>query len=127
MSVKIKNCEICDDEFEIERSNQKYCAKCRKNPDKARKEYEWAAERLNRHAGWNDVDKTLKTHICITCGKEFLSPYASGGNCSDACKKAYKIKTARCEVCKVPLIEHGNKTGKGYCSEKCRQKQLSDR
>jgi len=120
MSTKIKFCEICGDEFTTEHAQQKYCEKCGKNPERTRKEYEWAAERLVRHAGLNDMPKK---QICENCGKEFLSAYMRK-TCSDSCEKEYDIKTAKCEICKTLLIEHGNYDGYGTCSEECRQKLI---
>ena len=122
MNKKIKKCEICDDEFETKYSHQKYCEKCGKDPDKMRDEYNRSDARMYWNSKPNDIDMTKYKHICITCDKEYLSPYGFAGNCSDSCKKEYKIKTARCSGCGANLSEHGNNTGKGFCSEDCKQK-----
>ena len=120
MSKKIKICEICDDEFETDYLQERYCTKCGKDPDRKRKEYEWASERVSRHAGLNDIPKK---QICENCGKEFLSAYTRK-TCSNACGNEYEIKTAKCPICRALLIEHGNNTGSGVCSEECRQKLI---
>ncbi|MCL2775365.1 MAG: hypothetical protein FWD71_18770 [Oscillospiraceae bacterium] len=125
MDIKVKKCEICDDEFETYFSHQKYCKKCGKDPYKAKQEYEWAAERLDRHAGWDYVPKIPdKKHICLTCGKEFLSIYENGGNC-DVCKKVNKDnkKRIRCKFCRNLLKTNENTEYKDYCNAECKQKR----
>ena len=121
MELKIKECEICGNAFSTGYAQQKYCPKCGKDPERARREYEWASERLNRHAG---VGGEYKERICEACGKTFHSVYGRS-YCSDACKEYARVSKARCKVCGRLLIESGNETGKGTCSGECDKRLIA--
>lgn len=116
--IETRVCEICGAEFLPANGNQKYCPECGKNPEKARRGYA-AAVAINRHhAGEQDIPMEKE---CINCGKKFLTVNKGRRFCSEDCGKTYRINHAECPVCHVRLIEKGITTGKGYCSEKCRE------
>lgn len=113
----MKICEICGDEYEPTRSNQKYCKACGKNPEGARQHYA-RAEFINRiHAGDLHPDHEI---VCKECGRKFVSSY-NRSFCSAVCSEKHRIKTARCPVCERLLCKAGNLTGRGYCSDECRE------
>jgi len=70
------------------------------------------------HAG--DYDKPVENE-CIACGKSFLTIYRSRRFCSNTCQHQYIVENAACPVCGIKLIEKGISTGRGYCSEKCKE------
>lgn len=114
----MKICEVCGDEFQESRSNQLYCSDCGKNSERAREHYK-RAEIINKiHAG--DLYK-VEEITCVECGKKILTTY-NRTFCSTSCSEKHRIKTAKCPVCHTLLIDNCNNTGRGYCSEECRQK-----
>ena len=115
MALITKECEICGDKFSTNFAQQKYCDVCGKDPERARRDYEWASARLRRHSG---VDNTPKELVCEVCGKLFYSLF-NRSYCGDACKEYARIRKAVCKACGKPLIESGNETGKGVCNEEC--------
>ena len=44
--------------------------------------------------------------------------------CSVRCQEKRRAETAKCPGCGVFLINKGNYTGRGYCSEACKEKAL---
>ena len=113
----MKICEICHDEFNESRSDQKYCRGCGKDPEGARKKY-IKAEIINKiNAG--DLYKVNKV-TCKDCGKVILTTYKRTF-CSTACRENNRIKTAKCPVCGDKLINKGNRSGRGYCCDECKQ------
>lgn len=75
-----------------------------------RKRYK-KAEILNKiHAG--DLYK-VKEIVCKECGKKILTAY----------DRTFCSTSSRCPMCNTLLIEKGNNTGRGYCSEECKQKK----
>lgn len=116
--IETKICEICGIEFVPKSAIQKYCPECGKNPERVRRKYETAVRQSKIHAG--DLYKPIEKE-CIVCGKGFVTTYESRRFCSDTCQHQYAVNTAVCPVCGTKLIERGNLTGKGYCSEKCRE------
>lgn len=120
----MKICEICGDEFQEHRSNQQYCKVCGKNSERARQHYA-KAEYINRvNAG--DLYKFIEK-ICKECGKKFCTSYG-GAFCSDKCSAVYTkrkiIETAQCPICHTLLTTSGNFTGRGCCSEGCKQEKV---
>ena len=71
-----------------------------------------------RHAG--EADKPVEK-VCKNCGKTFLTVYRGKDFCTSNCGEAYRINHAECPICHTRLIEKGITTGKGYCSEACRE------
>lgn len=113
----MKRCEICDDEFQESRQNQKYCQECGKNPEKMRRQYD-RAEYINKvHAG--DLYKPVEWE-CQECGKKTISNYAKTF-CGIACREIHWAKTARCPICNKLLSEHKRNTGRGFCSDECKK------
>jgi hypothetical protein len=114
-----KICEICFSEFEVSRGNQKYCSECGENPDKARVRYAKAESRIASLLGERDAPKEM---VCQECGKVFLSLWEKE-YCSAECGKKHRVETAQCLRigCFNRLKDHGNLTGRGYCSDKCRE------
>lgn len=98
--------------------NQKYCAECGRDPEKARRRYAAAVAANKRHAG--EADKPVEK-VCKNCGKTFLTVYRGKDFCTSSCGEAYRINHAECPICHTRLIEKGITTGKGYCSEACRE------
>ena len=124
----MKICEICGDEFQERKSNQKYCPVCGKNPEKTRKEYEKAQKTLNRHAGVYD---TPKTKTCAYCGKEFQTLFGAKF-CSDKCEEQYRIENAECSYCHRKLYPLGiiiknTNGGVRFCSDICEEKYKTER
>lgn len=114
----MKVCEICGDEYAENRSNQRYCKVCGKNSAKARAKYK-RAEFINKiHAG--DLHKP-KEITCLECGKKLLTTYIRSF-CSTVCTEGYRIRKAKCPICKTLLTEKGNHSGRGCCSDECREK-----
>lgn len=117
-----KICEICGDSYEGI-AIQKYCPECKKNPDKAKKQYANAQRILKQHMGVYDEIKTL---VCKNCNNEFTSYYGTTKFCSKNCKREYRIKTATCTQCGVNLMSLGIKrySASGnvhFCSDKCKE------
>jgi ferredoxin len=97
----MKICEICGDEFQEVKSNQRYCKDCGKNPERARQHYV-KAELTNRiHAG--DLYK-VKEVRCIECGRTILTTY-NKSFCSTACSEKHRIKHARYPKYSPLLVE----------------------
>lgn len=116
-----KECEICGDTFEANRSSQKYCKECGKHPKQSRKRYERAVNTNKRHAGdWYRV----RDLTCKQCGKPFQSSYLQGF-CSINCQKKYNIEHAKCSRCGKRMIDFGIEIeyqgGVHYCSKKCKE------
>lgn len=112
----LKTCEVCQSDYEAVRSNQKYCPDCAKNPDLSRRKLIAAEIRNKEHAG--DRYK-VREYTCKYCGKRFASTYG-GGYCSHACNQQHIVETAKCPVCGDLLASKGRMTGKGCCSDECR-------
>lgn len=117
--IATKICEICGAEFEPVNGIQKYCHECGKNPERVRQRYATAVATNKRHAGEQDVPVEKE---CKNCGKKFLTVYKNREFCSEACGETYRIDTAECPVCHARLIDKGITTGRGYCSDECRDK-----
>lgn len=100
-------------------SVQKYCPECGKNPERTRRQYEIAVKKNKFNAG--DYDRPVENE-CIVCGKPFMSVYENRRFCSDTCRHQYLVESATCPVCRTKLVEKGILTGRGYCSEECREK-----
>ena len=116
-----KKCVACGEEFVPSRSSQKYCPECREKGRTA-EYYEHKVE-LNRiHAG--DYTPKVFHNTCKVCGKEFVSVRAPKDICSVRCREKQRAETAKCPGCGVFLINKGNYTGRGYCSEECKEKAL---
>lgn len=116
----MKTCEICGDEFEESRANQRFCRECGKNPEKARQRYARAERTVRMHMD-GPYPYYPKEHTCKECGKKFITGSFTGF-CSVECSERHRSKTARCPVCGRLLREGGNFSGRGYCSEECRTK-----
>lgn len=114
----MKNCQICGDEFQEYRKNQKYCRVCGKDSTKARVRYERALMINKIHAG--DFDKPFEV-TCTECDKKILTT-RNRRFCSDVCAESHRIRTAKCPVCLDILSEKGNMKGRGFCSDSCKQK-----
>lgn len=119
ISIETKTCEICGIEFEPTTTTQKYCPECGKNPERTRQKYDSAVRQNKIHAG--DLYKPVEIE-CIVCGKTFMTTYENRRFCSNTCRREYVVNTATCPVCNIKLIEKGVLTGRGYCSEECREK-----
>ena len=120
----MKKCEICHDEYEATRSNQKYCKVCGKKPDYYRNQYEKAVYYSKRRYG--DLYKP-KEMECQECGKKIISIY-NRTFCGSICAEVHRINSAKCIICDCLLIEKGIETGRrGYCSEECKIKEAEDR
>lgn len=117
--IEAKICEICRIEFEPITAVQKYCPECGRNPDRTRRQYEYAVRQNKIHAG--DLYKPIENE-CIVCGKSFITTYDSRRFCSNTCQHEYAVNTAACPICGIRLIEKGILTGRGYCSEECHEK-----
>lgn len=116
----MKKCEICWDEFEESKSNQKYCKSCGKNPERARRRLV-KAERINKINSGEFY--ASKTRTCFKCGTVF-STISNRNYCSEKCKhenQYEKFEKAKCEICGRLLSEVGNFTGRGTCSEACKR------
>lgn len=119
MKAMTKTCEICSTDFEASNGNQKYCTDCGKDPAKARKQLMRAEIRSKYNAG--DRYK-VREYTCKVCGRKTLSTY-NRTFCSDACLQLHIVNTAKCPVCGVLLVSRGRMTGKGCCSDECRDIQ----
>lgn len=115
-----KHCEICGSLFETQRDNKIYCDQCGKNPERARRNMAKAVYRNKVNAG--DFETVGVKHVCIECGREFYSAERTT-YCSNACLNAKIARTATCAVCGVLLMDKGIDTGRGLCSDECRQKR----
>ena len=114
-----RKCVACGEEFTPVNSQQKYCKECREN--KRTVEYYERAVALNkRNAGDYDKAKVI-TCQCRVCGKKFLSIGARQSYCSSACLQAHIAETAKCPICGVRLMDKGITSGKGCCSDECRE------
>lgn len=116
-----RTCEICFNTFEGS-ANQKYCAECGKNPDRARKRYAKAVRQSKANAGVYDTP-TAKN--CKYCGREFGTLFGADF-CSKDCRNSYLRKIATCTHCGVNLLEKGvtlDRTTGGvrFCSDECKQ------
>lgn len=111
-----KTCEICAAEYNASRVNQRFCQECGKNPERARRRYIAAEIRNKENAG--DRYK-VREYTCKTCGKKTLSTY-NRTFCSNTCLQLHIINTAKCPVCGALLASKGRMTGKGCCSDECR-------
>lgn len=127
MSI-MKECEICGEAYEANRSSQKYCKECGKRPETARKRYVIAVAVNKRHAGESYRVYDLN---CCQCGKSFKSSYISRKFCSDTCERQHNIENAKCSNCGKRLLDFGIKIetqgGWHYCSDKCREEYLWER
>lgn len=94
-----------------------YCKRCGKDSKKAKERHEKALLINKIHAG--DFDKPFEI-TCIECGKTILTTQKRGF-CSIVCQESHRIQTAKCPVCRALLIDKGNETGRGYCSDDCKQ------
>ena len=81
-----------------------------------RRQYAAAERRAKIYSGEYD---TPSERVCKECGRKFLSIYEKKF-CSPACKKQYRIKTAKCKRCGKLLNYVGIFTVRGYCSDECR-------
>ena len=116
-----KKCVACGEEFVPSRNSQKYCPECREKGRTA--EYYDQRVALNRmHAG--DYTPKVFHNTCKVCGKEFVSVRIPKDICSIRCREKRRAETAKCPGCGVLLISKGNYTGRGYCSEECKEKAL---
>ena len=116
-------CEICQEEYAANRSNQKYCPGCGENPDAARKRFGIAEQMLRQHAG---IGSEPQERTCAFCGKKFLTAFGRGC-CSTECALERRRAISVCIHCGANLWEHGVDRRTGYCSEKCREEEKLDR
>lgn len=116
-----KKCVACGEEFVPSRSSQKYCPECREKGRTA-EYYEHKVELNRMHAG--DYTPKVFHNTCKVCGKEFVSVRVPKDICSVRCQEKRRAETAKCPGCGVFLINKGNYTGRGYCSEACKEKAL---
>lgn len=79
------------------------------------------AEALNRYHVGDTPNRRIEKCTCNVCGRKFTA-YGKAFYCSAAChQKSISIR-ATCPVCGARLIDKGVTTGKGCCSDECRQK-----
>ena len=103
-----KDCVICGEEFEYEKSIKKYCSsKCR-----------------SKNNYLKNIKKEGVEKKCVYCGEFFISTWSSQKYCSDICchrennKRHKKTKQERkCIFCNETFIFASS--GQKYCSKKC--------
>lgn len=111
-------CVACGEVFTPRSSSQKFCEECREH-NRTALYYQKAVAINRRHAG--DY-QNRKTEICNckVCGKKFIS-YKGNTFCSLACQQTSIAQHARCPICNTLLIDKGITSGRGCCSDECRQ------
>ena len=138
-------CKLCGKEFVSQRSTRKYCDECAPKQDSEKKRLAKAYEASKRRTY---IEPAPIDYTCEECGKTFkniprLVHKKNVSNsvvnpeyvyfCSPKCKKRYLTKTSECIYCHKPLkdvplenIRIKNEDARQfYCSEECREKQLT--
>lgn len=118
-TLKKKRCVACGELYTPVRDSQKFCEDCRKRNLTA--DSFARAEALNRYHVGDMPNRRIEKCTCNVCGRKFTA-YGKAFYCSAAChQKSISIR-ATCPVCGARLIDKGVTTGKGCCSDECRQK-----
>ncbi len=109
------------EEFVPSRSSQKYCPECREKGRTA-EYYEHRVELNRMHAG--DYTPKVFHNTCKVCGERIRFCASSKRYLQCPLSEKRRAETAKCPGCGVFLINKGNYTGRGYCSEACKEKAL---
>jgi len=123
----MKNCVICNVEYEPYRKSTLYCgSKCRKEGERLKKsKYRTNKNKArNKYVDWNNIEK-----VCIECGSNYTGN-SNSTYCGLECKrkrinrkgKEKRILVGRpikpCNVCKTEFEGHPNTKS---CSDECKK------
>lgn len=127
IEIECKGCGIL---FTPLHHSQKYCEKCKQNPNPERLARKLDKAFTRNMATYYDIDIEMRESICQFCGKTFQYPAHIGKNkkppdfCSNKCSSDNRIAETKCAYCGKPMLEtediHDVMGHNWYCSSECK-------